>query len=101
MFNEKVQVIFWSSRVSQKQLIANLRPDGQAYAVTLLKDESHPYGSYSLYRALVLTTTQGKAYSGPRPDGYPFSGSLLKDGGSPNGLQRVLTLTAKPARRLS
>jgi len=42
-------------------------PLGQAYAETLLKDESPLYNSYSLYRALALTVTWGTAYRGPSP----------------------------------
>jgi len=34
--------------------IARSQPDCQAYAETLLKDGSPPYGSYSLYKTLAL-----------------------------------------------
>jgi len=40
-------------------------PDGQAYMEALLKDESPPYGLYSLYRALDLMSTQGTTYIRP------------------------------------
>ena len=49
----------WLRRVGRRlaqRSIASFHPYGQAYAETLLKDGSPPYDSYSLYRALALTT---------------------------------------------
>jgi len=64
---------------------------------------SHPddYSENCLRWALVPTSRVSEEHAlGPRLDDYPFSRSLLKDESLPNGLQWVLTLTAKPTRRL-